>query len=219
MAGARGVTCHVQCEIRSVRVTGLGCGGGTGGELFLRCLVPAGGGRAIQIDTRGADQPDGSGETTTGGAVSWRDVASLSCDGSPACVRDLVDRGAVVFEVRRWRGGRRRAVLLGRVLGSELIGRAEVPWRDAGGSGDVAVAVERRVELATPSSWRALGEEAPAILSARMSVRVSETPVPAGRGRAANSAAHPQGQSGCEWSAGDEDVFAAVACAADDAFE
>ncbi|RLN33049.1 hypothetical protein C2845_PM03G13310 [Panicum miliaceum] len=217
MAGDCGVICHLRCEITSVRVTGLGCGGGTGGELFLRCHVPAGGGRAIRIDTRGADQPDGSGETTTGRAVSWRDVASLSCDGSPACVRELVDRGTVVFEVRRRRGGRRRAVLLGRALGSELVARAEVPWRDAGGSGDV-VAVERRVELTAPSS-RALGEEVPAVLSARMSVRVSVTPVPAGRRRAASSSAHAHQQSCCEWSVGDEDVFAAVACAADDAFE
>ena len=110
-------------------------------------------------------------------------------------------------------------MLLGRALGSELVVRAEVPWRDAAGDVDVAVAVERRVELPAPSSRRALGEEAPAFLSASMSVRVSETTVPAGRRRAANSWAHPQGQSGCEWSVGDEDVFAAVACAADDAFE
>jgi hypothetical protein len=187
-------------------------------ELFLRCHVPAGGGRAIQIDSRGAEQPDGS---TAGGAgaVSWRDVASLSCDGSPAYVRELVDRGTVVFEVRRRRGGRRRrAVLLGKVLGSELVGRAEVPWRDAGGgNGDVAVAVERRVDLTASSSRGTQGEEAPAaVLSARMSVRVSETPVPARRRRAGSSA---HAQSGCDWSVGDEDVFAAVACAADDAFE
>ncbi|CAN6219569.1 unnamed protein product [Urochloa humidicola] len=222
MDGGCSVICHLQCEISSVRVTGLVCGGG-GGELFLRCHVPAGGGRAIQIDRSGADQPYG-GETTTppGAAVSWRDVASLSCDGSPARVRELVERGAVVFEVRR----RRRALLMGRVLGSELVGRAVVPWRNAaGGSGDVAVAME----LAAPSGRRRvlLGEEAPAIvLSARMSVRVSETPVPAGRRRRAgvgsSAAQHPhQWQSGCdcEWSVGDEDVFAAVACAAGDAFE
>lgn len=215
MDGDCGVICHLQCEITSVSVTGLGCGGGSGGELFLRCHVPAGGGRAIQIDSRGAEQPDGSGETTTGArAVSWRDVASLSCDGSPACVRELVDRGTVVFEVRRRRGGRRRAVMLGKVLGSELVGRAEVPWKDA-----AAVAVERRVELAAPRSRPGLGEEAPAVLSARMSVRVSETPVPAGRRRAGSSAHAHRRQSGCEWSVGDEDVFAAVACAADDAFE
>ncbi|OEL36547.1 hypothetical protein BAE44_0002434 [Dichanthelium oligosanthes] len=219
MDGDRGVTCHLQCEISSVSVTGFACGGGSGGgglvELFLRCHVPAGGGRAIQIDSRGAEHPDG-GETTAGGAVSWRDVASLNCDGSPARVRELVDRGTVVFEVRRRRGGRRRAALLGRVLAGsdQLVGRAEVPWREAGGSDPVAVAVK----LAAPCRRRALGEEAPVVLSARMSVRVAETPVPAGR-RRAYSAAHMHRQRGCEWSTGDEDVFAAVACVADDAFE
>ncbi|CAL5084153.1 unnamed protein product [Urochloa decumbens] len=218
MDGDCGVIYHLQCEISSVSVTGLGS---AAGELFLRCHVPAGGGRAIQIDSRGADQPDGSGETTTTpgaaapAAVSWRDVASLNCDGSPARMRELVDRGAVVFEVRRRRS--RRAPLLGRVfMGSELVGRAVVPWRrDAGGSGGDAVAVE----LAGPSGRRrVLGEEEapPPVLSARMSVRVSETPVPAGRRRRAGSSPR---QSGCDWSVGDEDVFAAVAFAADDAFE
>ena len=126
--------------------------------------------------------------------MSWHDVASLSCDGSPACVRQLVDQGSVVFEVRRRRG---RAALLGRVLGSELVGRAEVPWRDAG---DLGATLERRVELATPSSRRVPGKAA----------------APASR-RRADSSAHQE--SGCEWSVGDEDVFAAVACAVDDAFE
>ncbi|KAF8668798.1 hypothetical protein HU200_051993 [Digitaria exilis] len=208
-----GVICHLQCEIISVSITGLGSG--SGGELFLRCHVPAGGGRSIRIDTRGgAGQPsDGGGGTSSGGAaVSWRDVASLSCDGSPASVRGLVDRGTVVFEVRR----RRPAVLLGRVLGSELVGRAEVPWRDAAGGSPV----ERRVELAGSTGRRALGEEAPAFLSAMMSVRVSETTTPVTTGRRrADSPAYPHWPSGDEWSVGDEDVFAAVACAPDDAFE
>ncbi|CAD6217033.1 unnamed protein product [Miscanthus lutarioriparius] len=107
--------------------------------------------------------------------------------------------------MRRRRG---RAALLGRVLGSELVGRAEVPW---------SATVERRVELATPSSRRVPGEEAaPPVLYARISVRASETAAPASR-RRADSSAHQE--SGCEWSVGDEDVFAAVACAVDDAFE
>ncbi|KAJ1291958.1 hypothetical protein BS78_02G356300 [Paspalum vaginatum] len=212
MDGDYGVICHLQCEISSVSVTGLGSsGGGTGGgELFLRCHVPAGGGRAIQIDSRGAEHP-GGGETADGAAVSWRDVASLSCDGSPACVRELVDQGSVVFEVRRRRGGRSRGMPLGRILGSELLGRSEVPWREGGGA-----VVERRVELAAPSSRQARGEAAAPVLSARMSVRLSETAALDSR-RRVDSSTHPHRESGCEWSLGNEDVFAGVACAADDA--
>ena len=204
------VICHLQCEISSVSVTGLGC---SRGELFLRCHVPAGGGRAIQIDSLvGAEQTDGGGETMAGGgAVAWRDVASLSCDGSPACVRQLVDQGSVVFEVRRRRG--RAALLgLGRVLGSELVGRAKVPLRDAG---ELGTTVERRVDLATTPSSPGDAAAAP-VLNARISVRVSETAAPASRRRADSSA---QPENGCEWSVGDEDVFAAVGCVVDDAFE
>lgn len=206
------IICHLQCEISAVIITGLGCGGDTGGgEIFLRCHVPAGGGRTIQIDSRGAERP-GGGETTA--VLSWRDVASLSCNGSPACVREVVDQGSVVFEVRRRRA---RGMLLGRVLGSELVGRAEVPWRDDAGG---AVAAERRVELAPPARRRRARGEAAPVLSARMSVRLSETVAPDDRRRRADSSsAHPHRESGCEWSVGGEDVFAAVACAADDAFE
>uniref|UniRef100_A0A0D3GTS1 Uncharacterized protein n=1 Tax=Oryza barthii TaxID=65489 RepID=A0A0D3GTS1_9ORYZ len=116
--------CHLHCEISSVEVTGLSCPGG-GALIFLRCHVPAGGGRTIQIDSRGADVDGGGGARSID--ASWRDVASLRCDGSPACVRELVDRRSVVFEVRRRRRRRRiRDMVLGPAMASELVGRAEV---------------------------------------------------------------------------------------------
>ncbi|KAL6657565.1 hypothetical protein ACP70R_005345 [Stipagrostis hirtigluma subsp. patula] len=210
MDGNRGVVCRLQCEISSVSVTGLGCGGG---ELFLRCHVPAGGGRAIQIDSRATvEPPDGQAPP---GVVSWRDVASLSCDGSPACVRELVDRRSVVFEVRRRPAGGRSRAVLRRVMGSELVGRAEVPWRDAGGG---VAAVERRVALAARGGGRraAHGEATPPVLTVSMSVRMSEMAEPVVR-RRFDSVAHRE--AGCEWSMGGEDVLALVAGATDDAFE
>ena len=218
--------CHLHCEISSVEVTGLSCPGG-GALIFLRCHVPAGGGRTIQIDSRGADVDGGGGARSID--ASWRDVASLRCDGSPACVRELVDRRSVVFEVRRRRRRRRiRDMVLGPAMASELVGRAEVAWRDvvaaaaaADDDDDAAVVVERRVELAA-------GATAPAVMtmSVRMSVRVSETTAVPAAGlsvRPASSAAARRESinAGCEWSAGGEDdVFAmAAACVAGDAFE
>lgn len=205
MDGERGTTCHLQCEIGSVSVIGLAA---CGGELFLRCHVPAGGGRAIQIDSRAA-----AASPADGGVLSWRDVASLSCDCSPAFVRGLVERRSVVFEVRR----RRAAALRRRLLGSELLGRAEIAWRDyAAGE-----AVEREVVLAAPGSGggrlvRPGG--VPPVMSVRMIVRVSETAGPSGGGRrrvADESAAHRE--SG--WSVGDEVAFGLAACAAEGALE
>ncbi|KAK3125746.1 hypothetical protein QOZ80_7BG0609250 [Eleusine coracana subsp. coracana] len=226
MDGESTVTCHLQCEIASVTVTGLptGCSGATNnnnGELFfLRCHVPAGGGQAIQIDSRPAATADGA-------TVSWRDVASLSCDGSPACVRELVERRSVVFEVRRRRRG---AALRRRIMGSELMGRAEVAWRDHAAVGVGGEAVERQVALAAPGGGgggrRAIRGDVltstPVLLSVRMTVRVSETAGPAGGGgrrrvMMAESAAHRE--SGCEWSVGDEAVFALAGCAAEGALE
>ncbi|KAL6856238.1 hypothetical protein ACP4OV_019040 [Aristida adscensionis] len=224
MDGNCGVVCRLQCEISAVSVTGLGCcGGGGGDEIFLRCHVPAGGGRTIQIDSRAAE-PAASGP----GAVSWRDVASLSCDGSPACVRELVDRRSVAIEVRRrppgrWRGRGGAAAALRRVVaGSELMCRAEVPWGDAAAAaagGGVAQVFERRVALSARGGARrpAGGEAAPVLMTVSMSVRVSETAAPTVHRRVDTAAAHREG--GCEWSLGAEDVLGLVACAADDAFE
>ncbi|KAM0833895.1 hypothetical protein ACQ4PT_063958 [Festuca glaucescens] len=136
--------CHLQCEISSVEVTGaLGCAAGAR-ALFLRCHVPAGGGRTIQVHSQSA-------EAHVGDVVSWRDVASLTCDGSAACVRELVDTRSVVFEVRR-----RRRKVMGRAVGSVLVGRAEVAWRERDvvsvEPGDAAM--ERRVALAVPAQGR-----------------------------------------------------------------
>jgi hypothetical protein len=194
--------CHLQCEISSVEVTGaLGCTGDAR-ALFLRCHVPAGGGRTIQVDSQSA-------EAHVGDVVSWRDVASLTCDGSAACVRELVDTRSVVFEMRR-----RRRKIMGRTGGSVLVGRAEVAWREvvAVDAGDAAV--ERRVALTVPALGG--GWTLAPVMSVRMSVRVSETAAPVRR----STGSYRETCGGGEWSVGSEDVFGVVAFGvADDAGE
>ncbi|XBI53595.1 uncharacterized protein [Aegilops tauschii subsp. strangulata] len=203
--GVGGVVCHLQCEISSVEVTGLGCTG----ALFLRCHVPAGGGRTIQIDSQSAEAERRAGDRSTStDVVSWRDVASLACDGSPACVRELADTRSVVFEVRR-----RQKKIMGRAGSSELLGRAEVAWRDVG-----VPAVERRVALAVSGRSKggaARNDPAP-VMSVRMSVRVLETTAPVRR-----NVDSQRETCGCEWSAGgSDDVYGVAACGiADDAGE
>ncbi|VAH27848.1 unnamed protein product [Triticum turgidum subsp. durum] len=208
--GVGGVVCHLQCEISSVEVTGLGCTGGGARALFLRCHVPAGGGRTIQIDSQSSEAERRAGDRATStDVVSWRDVASLACDGSPACVRELADTRSVVFEVRR-----RQKKIMGRAGSSELLGRAEVAWRDVGDP-----AVERRAALAVSGRSKggtARNDPAP-VMSVRMSVRVLETAAPVRR-----TCVDSQRETyGCEWSAGgSDDAYGVAACGiADDAGE
>ncbi|KQK15240.2 hypothetical protein BRADI_1g21416v3 [Brachypodium distachyon] len=87
--------CHVRCEISSVEVTGLACTGDRG-ALFLRCHVSAGGGRTIQIDSR---RHVSVHDNEAASSLTWRDVASLSCDGPSALM--AADTRSVVFELRR----------------------------------------------------------------------------------------------------------------------
>jgi hypothetical protein len=202
-----GVVCHLQCEVSSVEVRGaLGCTGGAR-ALFLRCHVPAGGGRTIQIDSQTV-------EAHVGDVVSWRDVASLTCDGSAASVRELADTRSVVFEVRR-----KRKKIMGRAAGSVLVGRAEVAWRDvvAAEAGDAPV--ERLVALtvhAQGGGWMCRDDPSPApVMSVRMRVCVSETAAPVRR-----SVDSHRETRGCERRVGEDDVFGVVAFGlADDAGE
>ncbi|XP_040382269.1 uncharacterized protein LOC121055008 [Oryza brachyantha] len=227
VGGATATVSHLRCEINSVKVTGLSCPGD--GVLFLRCHVPASGGRTIQIDSHGAEAEacvNGDGGSSVV-AASWRDVASLKCDGSAASVRELVDRRSLVFEVRRRRRRplRRIRAILGPAVGSsELLGRAEVAWRDivaaAAAAADdddnaAAAVVERRLSLP------AAGFAVPAVMSVRMSVRFTESRETAAP--VAGRSVHPASRrgsinAGCEWDAGGEDdVFAVAACVAGDA--
>jgi hypothetical protein len=146
--------------------------------------------------------------------VSWRDVASLTCDGSAASVRELADMRSVVFEVRR-----KRKKIMGRAAGSVLVGRAEVAWRDvvAAEAGDAPV--ERLVALtvhAQGGGWMARDDPSPApVMSVRMRVCVSETAAPVRR-----SVDSHRETRGYERRVGEDDVFGVVAFGlADDAGE
>uniref|UniRef100_A0A6V7QRN0 C2 domain-containing protein n=1 Tax=Ananas comosus var. bracteatus TaxID=296719 RepID=A0A6V7QRN0_ANACO len=126
----------LHCEINSITITNLRGGAVTPGstKLFVRCFVAAGSGNRIRIDTReahvGATDPD---------SAHWAEPASLQCLGPSNVINAALQEGVgVVFELRRRKSG----PILGR--GSELMGRAELTWRDVAGD------VEKRIGLCGP---------------------------------------------------------------------
>ncbi|PRQ48769.1 putative C2 domain-containing protein [Rosa chinensis] len=84
----------------------------TTGNLFVRYYLSAGDSKKIRLNTR---------EISTKSDHIWDESISLECNGSDSFVRETV-----VFELR-WRN---TVPVFGRIGGSQLLGRAEVPWKE-----------------------------------------------------------------------------------------
>lgn len=111
---------HFQVKIMSVKnyqVTD------TKGYLFVRCYLSAGNNKRVRLESLDIS-PNGE-------FFSWNESFSMDCLGTKRSM-DMVIQGTVVFELR-WR---RSIVPLFRKIigndvnvgGSQLLGRAEVPW-------------------------------------------------------------------------------------------
>ncbi|KAL5556334.1 hypothetical protein UlMin_038570 [Ulmus minor] len=86
------------------------------GYLFVRCYLPAGGKKRIQLNTR---------EIPTKSDHVWNDFFSLECSTGTESSIDL-EHESLVLELR-WRN---TVPILGKIGGSKLLGRAEIPWKE-----------------------------------------------------------------------------------------
>ncbi|XP_076924913.1 uncharacterized protein LOC143587530 [Bidens hawaiensis] len=87
----------------------------SGGYLFVRCYLSAGNNKRVRVDSR---------EVSSKGDLSWNESFSLDCKGTKQSM-GMIIHGMIVLELR-WRSN--SIALFGR---SQLVGRAEVSWRDA----------------------------------------------------------------------------------------
>ncbi|KAI7746501.1 hypothetical protein M8C21_026239 [Ambrosia artemisiifolia] len=85
------------------------------GYLFVRCYLSAGNNKRVRVDSR---------EVSSNGDLSWNESFSLECKGANQSI-DMITHGTIVLELR-WRSN---SIALFRR--SQLVGRAEVSWRDA----------------------------------------------------------------------------------------
>ncbi|KAL8047161.1 hypothetical protein ABFX02_08G221300 [Erythranthe guttata] len=96
--------------------------------LFVRCYLPAGNTTrsSVILDSRESimtsSSPMPMSDTTT--TVDWNQTISLDCSGSKESIERLRQE-TLVLELRR----RSAAPFVGRLRGSKLVGKAEVPWR------------------------------------------------------------------------------------------
>ncbi|KAL5556333.1 hypothetical protein UlMin_038569 [Ulmus minor] len=86
------------------------------GYLFVRCYLPAGGKRRIQLNTS---------EIPTKSDHVWNDSFSLECStGTESSIN--LEQQSLVLELR-WRN---TVPILGKIGGSKLLGRVEIPWKE-----------------------------------------------------------------------------------------
>lgn len=84
----------------------------TTGNLFVRYHFSAGGNKRIRLNTR---------EISTKSDHVWNESISMECNGTDSFLQETV-----VFELR-WRN---TVPVFGRIGGSQLLGRAEIPWKE-----------------------------------------------------------------------------------------
>ncbi|KAK2980264.1 hypothetical protein RJ640_008932 [Escallonia rubra] len=88
------------------------------GHLFVRCYLSCAGNKArVCLNTR---------EISSESNLCWNESFSLDCFGETNDSIDRLLKGNVVFELRF---RRKKVPLFRRIGGSQLLGRAEVPWK------------------------------------------------------------------------------------------
>ncbi|KAJ6740837.1 hypothetical protein OIU79_000867 [Salix purpurea] len=85
------------------------------GSLFVRYYLSTGNNKRAQLNSR---------EISAKADLFWNESFSLQCSGTEDSINSLKQQ-TVVFELR-WRSTN---PILGKVRGSQLLGRAEVPWK------------------------------------------------------------------------------------------
>ncbi|XP_058099950.1 uncharacterized protein LOC131244341 [Magnolia sinica] len=126
------------------------------GTLFVRYYLVGKAGERIRLNSQ---------EISSTSDPYWNNHISLECSGAADPIKELSQQ-TVVFELR-WRS---TTPIIGRIVGSKLLGRAEISWRDVLGSTDMSM--EKWATLSTPGNM-IVGLEPPA-LQLGMKVRASK---------------------------------------------
>lgn len=84
-------------------------------NLFVRCYMYAGNKKRVRFDSKEVSSSN----------MMWNQSFALDCSGTKESMSNMLLQGTVVFELRRKSG----VSFLGRTRKSQLVGKAEVPWK------------------------------------------------------------------------------------------
>ena len=104
----------ISCELSLIRARNVDLIP-TGSSLFVRCYMSAGNKNRVRFQSR---------EVSSSNSV-WNQSFSLDCFGTKESMRSMLLEGTVIFELRCRSG----ISFFGRTRKSQLLGKAEVPWK------------------------------------------------------------------------------------------
>lgn len=149
----------IDCEVSIIRAKNIEFNKPSSGGLFVRCYISAGNNQRIQLNTK--EIPSSRSD------FLWNEHFSLECLGTQGSINSL-RQGNVVFELRR----RCTESFLGRISGSKVIGRAEIPWKNVFES--PSMEIEAWVQMVSKNS-RLHQDVKPAKVQVRMKVGAPKT--------------------------------------------
>lgn len=86
------------------------------GSLFVRCYMSVGNkNKRVRFETREVSSSN----------MAWNQSFSLDCLGTTESMSSMLFKGTVIFELRQ----RSKISIFGRKIKSQLLAKAEVPWR------------------------------------------------------------------------------------------
>ncbi|KAL7230729.1 hypothetical protein ACSBR2_009083 [Camellia fascicularis] len=141
----------LSCELRIIKAKNIDSIK-SNGHLFVRCYLSAGNNKRVRLESKDISPK----------SLVWNESFSLECLGTQASV-DMVMQGGVVFELRY----RSTLPVLGRIRGSHLLGRANIPWKTVCQSPEMEI--EKWVVMVLSKSR---GDVKPPALQMGMKVRV-----------------------------------------------
>ncbi|XP_060185195.1 uncharacterized protein LOC132614693 [Lycium barbarum] len=106
----------INCEIQIIRARNIEQSSLGKSNLFVRCYLPTGNNHRVKLNSQ---------EISSNSDVFWDETFSLDCMGNQDSI-NMMKQGTIVFELR----SRKYIPLLGKnIVGSQLLGKAEIPWK------------------------------------------------------------------------------------------
>ncbi|KAJ4715708.1 C2 domain protein [Melia azedarach] len=134
----------LSCELRIIKAKNIEFKSSSGGNLFVRYYLSAGDNKRIQLNSK---------EISSNSDLIWNEAFALECLGTEDAIKELKQQ-SVVLELR-WR--KTKANFLGKKSKSELLGRAEIPWKTVFESPNMEV--EKWVSMVSKNRSRVLEED------------------------------------------------------------
>ncbi|OIT05537.1 PREDICTED: uncharacterized protein LOC109216315 [Nicotiana attenuata] len=194
----------ISCEIQIIRGRNIEQSSLGKSNLFVRCYLPAGNNQRVQLNSQ-----EISSSSKCDSNLFWDDSFSLDCMGTQDSI-NILKQGTVVFELR----SRKYFPVFGKnISGSQLLGRAEIPWKRVFESREMEIE-EWAIFMATSKSNKRVNNEdvKPPAVKIAMKVKVKETTKVKKNNRSWDESCACKGYCGCNgcniFSPQDYEIFA-----------